>query len=68
MDIGPHYVGILLGLSNTTGVLAGVFGIAATGYILQHGSWDDVFKVAVALYLLGTLVWNIFALGERIFD
>lgn len=30
--------GVLLGLSNTAGVLAGVFGTAATGYILQHGS------------------------------
>ena len=29
--------GVLLGLSNTAGVLAGVFGTAATGYILQHG-------------------------------
>ena len=29
--------GVLLGLSNTAGVLAGVFGTAATGYILQRG-------------------------------
>lgn len=29
--------GVLLGLSNTAGVLAGVFGTASTGYILQHG-------------------------------
>ncbi|KAH7302598.1 hypothetical protein KP509_23G079200 [Ceratopteris richardii] len=67
-DIGPRYAGVLLGLSNTAGVLAGVLGTAATGYILQHGSWDDVFKVAVGLYLFGTLIWNLFATGERIFD
>ncbi|KAG1337741.1 Ascorbate transporter, chloroplastic [Cocos nucifera] len=60
--------GVLLGLSNTAGVLAGVFGTAATGYILQHGSWDDVFKVSVALYLAGTLVWNLFSTGEKILD
>ncbi|KAI9399880.1 hypothetical protein POPTR_002G160650v4 [Populus trichocarpa] len=35
-DIGPRYAGVLLGLSNTAGVLAGVFGTAATGYILQR--------------------------------
>ncbi|KAI7733646.1 hypothetical protein M8C21_028589, partial [Ambrosia artemisiifolia] len=35
-DIGPRYAGVLLGLSNTAGVLAGVFGTAATGYILQN--------------------------------
>lgn len=67
-DIGPRYAGVLLGLSNTAGVLAGVFGTAATGYILQRGSWDDVFKVAVVLYLIGTLVWNLFSTGEKILD
>ncbi|XP_030540881.1 ascorbate transporter, chloroplastic [Rhodamnia argentea] len=67
-DIGPRYAGVLLGLSNTAGVLAGVFGTAATGYILQRGSWDDVFKVAVALYLIGTLVWNLFSTGEKVID
>ncbi|KAD3069122.1 hypothetical protein R6Q59_016889 [Mikania micrantha] len=67
-DIGPRYAGVLLGLSNTAGVLAGVFGTAATGYILQNGSWDDVFKVAVILYIIGTLVWNIFSTGEKILD
>ncbi|XP_071717432.1 ascorbate transporter, chloroplastic-like [Rutidosis leptorrhynchoides] len=67
-DIGPRYAGVLLGLSNTAGVLAGVFGTAATGYILQNGSWDDVFKVAVVLYIIGTLVWNLFSTGEKILD
>ncbi|KAF9598811.1 hypothetical protein IFM89_031479 [Coptis chinensis] len=67
-DIGPRYAGVLLGLSNTAGVLAGVFGTAATGYILQHGSWDDVFKVSVGLYLVGTVIWNLFATGEKILD
>lgn len=60
--------GVLLGLSNTAGVLAGVFGTAATGYILQHGSWDDVFKLSVTLYLIGTVIWNIFSTGEKIID
>ncbi|XP_021767095.1 ascorbate transporter, chloroplastic-like [Chenopodium quinoa] len=67
-DIGPRYSGVLLGLSNTAGVLAGVLGTAATGFILQRGSWDDVFKVSIALYLVGTLVWNLFATGEKILD
>lgn len=96
---------MLLGLSNTAGVLAGVLGTAATGYILQRGktlsalsgylrvvldglchfvasvkpfpvlrktsftgSWDDVFKVAVVLYVIGTLVWNFFSTGEKVLD
>ncbi|XP_057780550.1 ascorbate transporter, chloroplastic-like isoform X2 [Salvia miltiorrhiza] len=41
-DIGPRYAGVLLGLSNTAGVLAGVFGTAATGYILQKGTTKPI--------------------------
>ncbi len=67
-DIGPRYSGVLLGMSNTAGVLAGVLGTATTGLILANGSWDDVWGVAVALYLVGTVGWNLFATGEQIFD
>lgn len=67
-DIGPKYAGVLLGLSNTAGVLAGVLGSLATGHILAAGSWADVWRVAVILYLVGTVVWNLFSTGERIFD
>eukprot|EP00850_Spirogloea_muscicola_P022329 SM000288S10781 [mRNA] locus=s288:61315:65553:- [translate_table: standard] len=67
-DIGPRYSGILLGISNTAGVLAGVLGTFTTGLILTHGTWDDVFKVAVGLYVVGTVVWNVFATGEKILD
>ena len=68
-DIGPRYSGILLGLSNTAGVLAGVFGTAATGFILEStGSWSTVFGVAVGFCLLGTVVWNAWATGEKVFD
>ncbi|XP_068653845.1 mini-chromosome maintenance complex-binding protein-like [Aristolochia californica] len=46
--------------------LSGVFGTALTGYILQHGSWDDVFKVSVGLYLVGTMSWNLFSTSVKI--
>jgi len=67
-DIGPQYSGVLLGMSNTAGVLAGVIGTAATGFILQNGSWDDVWTLAVGLYLIGTAIWNLFSTGEQIFE
>ncbi|KAK7305367.1 hypothetical protein VNO77_43272 [Canavalia gladiata] len=67
-DIAPQYSRILLGLSNTAGVLAGALGTAATGYILQHGSWNDVSKVSVGLYLVGTVVWNLFSTGEKCYS
>ncbi len=31
-------------------------------------SWVQVWGVAVALYLVGTVVWNLFATGERVFE
>lgn len=67
-DIAPRYAGVLLGMSNTAGVLAGVAGSLVTGFILQHGTWDQVWQVAIALYLVGTVIWNLWATGERIFD
>jgi len=63
-DIAPRYAGVLLGMSNTAGVLAGVLGTAATGFILRTGSWSDVWGVAVGLYLLGTLLWNLMSTAE----
>ena len=36
--------------------------------LVMAGSWDDVFKVAVGLYVVGTIVWNTLATGERVFD
>lgn len=35
---------------------------------LLVGSWDDVFKVAVILYIIGTVVWNLFSTGEKVLD
>ena len=32
------------------------------------GSWDEVFEVAVGLYLVGTVVWNVFATGEKVIE
>ena len=65
-DIAPRYAGVLLGMSNTAGVLAGVLGTYAVGVILEDGSWDQVWTVAVGLYVLGTVVWNAFSTGEEL--
>lgn len=68
-DIGPRYAGVLLGLSNTAGVLAGVLGSLVTGFLLQGaGGWEMVWGVAVGFYLLGTALWLWLSSGERIFD
>lgn len=67
-DIGPKYAGVLLGLTNTAGVLAGVISTAATGYILSVGSWNDVWTSAIIFYLIGTIVWNLFSTAKQVFD
>lgn len=67
-DIGPRYAGVLLGLTNTAGVLAGVISTAATGYILSVGSWNDVWASAIVFYIIGTVIWNTMSTGEQIFD
>lgn len=55
-------------MSNTAGVLAGVLGTAATGMILKTGIWDDVWRVAIGLCLEGTVIWNLFPMGDQIID
>lgn len=67
-DIGPNYAGVLLGISNTVASIPGIVGVASTGYILDKtGSWDLAFGIAIGFYLLGTVVFNLFATGKRVF-
>jgi nitrate/nitrite transporter NarK len=49
VDIGPRYAGPLMGLSNTSGALAGVLANLVTGFLLDAtGSWQLVFAVFVS--------------------
>jgi len=59
----------LLGISNTFAAVPGIIGVALTGFILDAtgGSWNSVFGIAIGFYLLGTVVFNAFATGERVF-
>jgi ACS family sodium-dependent inorganic phosphate cotransporter len=68
-DIGPRYAGVLLGITNTAGTLPGIIGVTVTGFILDAtGSWQLVFLIAAGIYVFGTIVWNLFATGERVFE
>lgn len=62
------------GISNTAGTLAGVVGVAATGYMLQwaggadHAAgWYQAFAAAAAQCLAGSLVFAAAARGDRLF-
>ena len=51
MDIAPRYAGVVMGISNTFGTIAGVVGVAATGLILEaagvgESGWGDAKSMA----------------------
>jgi ACS family sodium-dependent inorganic phosphate cotransporter len=67
LDIGPKYAGILMGITNTAATIPGIFGPLAVGYILAvTGSWTGVFVMIAVVNMIGLIVWNLFATGERI--
>lgn len=67
-DIAPRYAGVLLGLSNTAGVFAGVISTWFTGVILHSYSWKEVWLCAVVFYVLGTVIWLTMSTGKKIID
>ncbi|XP_021724489.1 probable anion transporter 5 [Chenopodium quinoa] len=79
MDIAPRYAGIVMGVSNTAGTLAGIVGVELTGQLLEAAkgadydisspeSWRLVFVIPGFLCILSSVVFVIFSTGERIFD
>ncbi|KAK4775313.1 hypothetical protein SAY86_010248 [Trapa natans] len=79
MDIAPIYAGIVMGVSNTAGTLAGIVGVDLTGRLLEAskanysdisspGSWNNVFMIPGLLCILSSFAFLFFSTGERIFD
>ncbi|XP_010686534.2 probable anion transporter 5 [Beta vulgaris subsp. vulgaris] len=79
MDIAPRYAGIVMGVSNTAGTLAGIVGVELTGQLLEAAkaanydisspeSWRPVFVIPGLLCILSSVVFMLFSTGERIFD
>lgn len=73
MDIAPKYAGVVMGISNTAGTLAGVIGVAATGWMLEAGGgsaglmgWLLAFSVSIANCLAGAAVFVACAQGQRV--
>ncbi|RWW35360.1 hypothetical protein BHE74_00059716 [Ensete ventricosum] len=78
MDVAPKYAGIVMGISNTAGTLAGVVGVGVTGRILDAAkdanvdlssseSWKPVFFLPGCFCILSSFIFLIFSTGERIF-
>eukprot|EP00887_Chlorella_sp_A99_P000660 scaffold5.g660.t1 len=58
-DVAPRHAGLLFGLCNTFGCLAGILGVSVCGFVLERtGSFAPIFQATAVLYVLGTAVWN----------
>lgn len=79
MDVAPRYAGIVMGVSNTAGTLAGIVGVDLTGRLLEAAkaaqldltspdSWRAVFVIPGLLCILSSIVFLVLSTGERIFD
>lgn len=66
-DIGPNVAGTLLGISNTFASIPGLVGVCITGIILDvtEHNWNAVFGIAIFFYMVGFVVYNLFATSER---
>ena len=69
-EIGPKYAGVLHGMANTAGSIAGMLGTYATGAVLEAtgGNWSAVLYVTAGVYLFGAATWLTMSTGERVFD
>ncbi|KAG9445094.1 hypothetical protein H6P81_016434 [Aristolochia fimbriata] len=79
MDIAPKYAGIVMGVSNTAGTLAGIVGVGLTGQILESAKaanmdisgpdcWKPVFLIPSYLCIFSSFLFLVFSTGERIID
>ncbi|GJP43475.1 hypothetical protein CLOM_g2931 [Closterium sp. NIES-68] len=67
-DIAPRHVGLLHGLSNTAGTLAGIASTVATGFMVERlGSFHAVLAITAALYVLASAYWLVFATADVVF-
>jgi ACS family sodium-dependent inorganic phosphate cotransporter len=68
-DIAPRHSDLIWGISNTVATLPGIFGVYATGWLVDHtGSFAVPFFVTGAVAVFGVVVFLIFGSGERKLD
>ncbi|XP_076245083.1 major facilitator superfamily transporter 9 isoform X1 [Calliopsis andreniformis] len=68
LDIAPKQASVLMGIGNTIATLPGVISPILTGYIVQNKSpaeWRTVFIIASAIYLVGAVIYGLYASGEK---
>eukprot|EP00276_Gloeochaete_wittrockiana_P004680 CAMPEP_0184660670 /NCGR_PEP_ID=MMETSP0308-20130426/34685_1 /TAXON_ID=38269 /ORGANISM="Gloeochaete witrockiana, Strain SAG 46.84" /LENGTH=517 /DNA_ID=CAMNT_0027101399 /DNA_START=246 /DNA_END=1799 /DNA_ORIENTATION=- len=69
LDIAPRHAGIVFGLGNTTGQMAGLVAVPLAGYLLEAThSWPLIFALGAGHYALGAVVWYAWAGSEVVID
>ncbi|XP_031769341.2 vesicular glutamate transporter 1 isoform X1 [Galleria mellonella] len=68
LDVAPPHASVLMGLSNTLATLPGILSPPLAGAIVQDNTaeqWRIVFFITSAIYLVGAIVYGMFASGEK---
>ncbi|XP_068711966.1 vesicular glutamate transporter 3-like [Montipora foliosa] len=68
LDIAPRFASIVMGICNTIGTTAGFVSPIVVGFVTQHKSakeWQEVFWIAFAILVVGTLAFCALTSGER---
>lgn len=69
IDLGPKNAGLISGLMNTFGTIAGIIAPILTGLIVtKTGSWIYALSIAVGLSVVGIIVCALFVTGEQVVD
>ncbi|XP_011372437.1 solute carrier family 17 member 9 [Pteropus vampyrus] len=66
-DLAPSCAGVLFGVANTAGALAGVVGVGLSGYLIEStGSWTSMFNLVAAISSLGLCTFLLFGKAQRV--
>lgn len=66
LDIAPRHADVVYGISNTFATLPGIFGVLATGWLVDRtGSFVPPFVLAAGISFMGALVYLTFGSGEQ---
>eukprot|EP00879_Flechtneria_rotunda_P001670 GHRR01001830.1.p1 GENE.GHRR01001830.1~~GHRR01001830.1.p1 ORF type:complete len:736 (+),score=278.53 GHRR01001830.1:328-2535(+) len=58
LDIAPRHAGVVFGVGNTAGTLAGLVAVPGLGYVLQHtNNWSLAFGLAAVHNVIGAVLW-----------
>lgn len=66
-DVAPSEAGLVLGITNSCGTLAGIGGNVLTGYLAETAyGFKAVFALTLVLCMLSTMTWLCFADGKPV--